>query len=54
MKEYTIRIFNDNLEIYECKISAKNMFVAEDEALKRYNESGLCGRITYLTTEEKI
>lgn len=53
MNNYTIRLFLDTLTIVEYNLSASNMFVAEDVALRKFADSGLPGRIRYLTTEEK-
>ena len=54
MKEYTIRIFTDDQTIVEYRITAHNMFVAEDEALRKFADSGIPGRVTYLTTQGPI
>jgi len=53
MREYTIRLYLDTLVIIEYNITAKNMFVAEDEAFRKFTNSGVVGRITYLSTIEK-
>ena len=53
MREYTIRLFLDNENIVEYNITARGMNIAEDEALRKYADSGLGGRIMYLTTTMK-
>ena len=53
MREYTIRLYIDNQTIVEYNIAARGMNIAEDEALRKYADSGLCGRIMYLTTTMK-
>ena len=54
MKNYIIRFFLDNLTIVEYKITAGSMIAAEDEALRKLKESGVSGRIQYLTTQGTV
>lgn len=54
MKEYTIRLFTDDQTIVEYRITARNMLMAEDEALRKFADSGIPGRIQYLTTEGPV
>lgn len=54
MKNYIIRFFLDNLTIVEYNITAGSMIAAEDEALRKLKESGIPGRIQYLTTQGTV
>ena len=54
MKEYTVRIFTDELTVIEYHIIASNMRTAEDEALRKFKKSGVTGQIKYLNTQGPI
>ena len=51
MKDYTIKIFNENLQVVEYHISATSMLSAERIAYTRYNELGLASIIRVETKE---